>query len=246
MKKIPILLIPWVIFASVRITIIVDNFTYNPGLKTAWGFSSLVESGNLTLLFDTGPSPEILKQNMKKIGISPKKIKYIFLSHRHLDHIVGLKAVLQRGQKIFILKYFPASIFKQIKESGAIPVVIEKQKEIFPGIYSSGPMGSLIKEQSLFIKTRNGIVIITGCAHPGILKIAKKAKTLGNIWLLLGGFHLAWTPAKKIREIALKLKNMGIKFIAPSHCSGETSRQIFFQFFKNNLIKPGVGYVFNI
>jgi len=54
--------------------------------------------------------------------------------------------------------------------------------KICKNTYSTGELGSWIKgeikEESLIIKTSKGLVIITGCAHPGIVEIVKKAKQM--------------------------------------------------------------------
>jgi 7,8-dihydropterin-6-yl-methyl-4-(beta-D-ribofuranosyl)aminobenzene 5'-phosphate synthase len=39
-------------------------------------------------------------------------------------------------------------------------------QEIFTGVYTTGELGTWIKEQSLILTTGKGLVIITGCAHP--------------------------------------------------------------------------------
>ncbi len=246
MRKALILFFSGFLFASMKITIIVDNNPYLRGLKTAWGFSALIERENIRLLFDTGPSPEVLDYNMKKLGISQEKIRYIFLSHKHMDHIGGLEAALRKGQKVFILPSFPSSVKKLIKEKGGVPVEVKDEKEILPNFYSSGPMGTWIKEQSLFIRTSGRLIVITGCAHPGVLNIARRGKKLGNIALLLGGFHLAWSHKSEVERIAEKLKKIGVKTVAPLHCSGEISRRVFSHFFGKNLIKGGIGFIFNI
>jgi len=52
-------------------------------------------------------------------------------------------------------------------------------------------LGTGIKEQSLIIKSAKGLIIITGCAHPGIVNIVKKAKEIfpnENVYLVLGYF----------------------------------------------------------
>ena len=58
-------------------------------------------------------------------------------------------------------------------------------------VYLTGEMGFSIKEQSLILNTPEGLIVITGCAHPGIVEIVKKAKAMLNrdIYLAIGGFH---------------------------------------------------------
>ena len=56
-------------------------------------------------------------------------------------------------------------------------------------------MGAQILEQSMIVDTVEGTVVITGCAHPQILDIVRKLKTIipKDIHLVFGGFHLLHT-----------------------------------------------------
>jgi 7,8-dihydropterin-6-yl-methyl-4-(beta-D-ribofuranosyl)aminobenzene 5'-phosphate synthase len=60
---------------GMRITIVYDNEA-NPGLKSGWGFSCLVETKE-RLLFDTGPTGEELIFNMERLNIEARSIDKI-------------------------------------------------------------------------------------------------------------------------------------------------------------------------
>lgn len=78
MKKVLAFLHPGLLMAGLRLINAVDNYAARKGIRTAWGFSVLVKRGSTLLLFDTGPSPEILFFNLKSLGISPDRLRYIF------------------------------------------------------------------------------------------------------------------------------------------------------------------------
>ncbi|GAF90446.1 unnamed protein product, partial [marine sediment metagenome] len=68
-----------------------------------------------------------------------------------------------------------------------------------------------------------GLIVITGCAHPGIVNIVKKAKELltSEVYLVLGGFHLCWMNLSQVKRIIDGVKEEGVKKVAPSpifHC----------------------------
>ncbi len=109
-------------------------------------------------------------------------------------------------------------------------------------------MGVWVKEQSLIIQTEKGLIIITGCAHPGIVKIVKRAKDLlkKDILLVVGGFHLIGKSEKEIGEIVLEFKKLGVKYVAPCHCSGDIARRLFKEVYKENFINAGVGKIISI
>jgi len=94
---------------------------------------------------------------------------------------------------------------------------------------STGQLNGITKEQSLIIKTQNGTCVITGCAHPGIVKIIKKSNELINdkILFVMGGFHLLETSKKELNDIISKFKQLNIKCVGPCHCSGDLTRRLF-------------------
>jgi len=79
--------------------LITYNNEANPGLKSGWGFSCLIEKIEKSILFDTGCSGPDLVYNMKQLNFSPKDVDILFLSHQHWDHIGGLFEVLELNKK---------------------------------------------------------------------------------------------------------------------------------------------------
>jgi len=139
--------------------------------------------------------------------------------------------------------YFPESVRNMIKSYGADFVDISSPTKISDFVFSTGELYGPPKEQSLVINSKKGLIVITGCAHPGIVNIVKKAKEMfpeKNIYLVLGGFH--FPPAKIISEF----KNLKVEKVAPSHCSGDKIRELFKQKYKENLIENGVGKIIKI
>jgi len=74
-----------------KITIIFDNCLDERGLRTSWVFSSLIEVGNAPpLLSDAGADGATLLYNMKELGIDPKRIGTIVISHRFAVSIAAV------------------------------------------------------------------------------------------------------------------------------------------------------------
>jgi len=114
-------------------------------------------------------------------------------------------------------------------------------------VFSSGELGSEIVEQSLIILTPEGPIVITGCAHPGIVYIVQRAKELfaDPVLLLMGGFHLVRKNEANLSLIISPLKSLGVRYTAPCHCSGDTAHRKFGQYFSQNYINLGVGKIIN-
>jgi 7,8-dihydropterin-6-yl-methyl-4-(beta-D-ribofuranosyl)aminobenzene 5'-phosphate synthase len=234
----------------ITIWIIYDNNFYDSRLKPEWGFSCFIQGTEKTILFDTGGNGTTLLSNMERLKIKPEQVDLIFLSHIHSDHTGGLLEFLKKNNKVkvFLLQSFPLRYKKDIKNSGAQYIEVKDPIEICKDVFSSGELGISIKEQSLVIKTEKGLVIITGCAHPGIVDIVKKAKELlnQNIYLVLGGFHLSGSSKEVIEKVVCEFKKMWVEKVAPCHCSGDKTRELFKQEYKEDFISGGVGKMIEI
>jgi len=236
--------------SNVTLTIVYDNYEYDNRLKTGFGFSCIAKTENKNILFDTGSDSETLLENMDKLGINPKDIDIIVLSHIHWDHVGGLKGFLERNSdvEVYVPQSFPNDFKNEIKSYGANIIDIFDSTKIFDGIYSTGKLGTWIKEQSLIIKTEKGLIVITGCAHPGIVNIVKKAKeiTKEDVYLVTGGFHLGGTSEQEIRNILESFRKLGVKKVAPCHCKGDRAINLFKEEYKDNFIKAGIGKIIEV
>jgi 7,8-dihydropterin-6-yl-methyl-4-(beta-D-ribofuranosyl)aminobenzene 5'-phosphate synthase len=232
---------------NITITVIYDNNPYKARLETAWGFSCLVKGTDKTILFDAGGDGFLLLGNMKVLGIDQKEIDLVFLSHIHKDHVGGLWHVIERNPKVivYIPKSFPDSFKKEVQGYRIKLIEVQRPTKIYEGVYSTGELGSDIKEQSLIIHDKRGLMIITGCAHPGIVNVVNKGKDLfGNdIFLLVGGFHLGGKSKDELKKIVSSLKKAGVRNVGPCHCSGDIAREILMQEYQKNFINVGVGRV---
>ncbi len=230
---------------KVTIITVYDNYQVDPGLITDWGFSCVVKTDAKTLLFDTGGDSSILLSNMEKMNIDPKDIDIIVLSHIHQDHTGGLFGFLERNRnvKLYILASFPNSFKEEIKSFGAEYQEIKESIKISDQVYTTGELGIWIKEQSLILDTRKGLVIITGCAHPGIANIIRRSKELfnKNVYLVLGGFHLRGASDSELKGIIKEFRDLKVEKVAPCHCSGDRCRELFKEEYKDDFIKNGVG-----
>jgi 7,8-dihydropterin-6-yl-methyl-4-(beta-D-ribofuranosyl)aminobenzene 5'-phosphate synthase len=236
--------------SSLRIKVIFDNVPYTEQLKTAWGFSCIIERISQVILFDTGSDGNILLSNMEKMGIDPRDIDVVFLSHIHGDHTGGLSAFLQKNPNVivFLPASFPPSFQDSITGLGSKFKTLEKPEKLFGQVYTTGELGSRIKEQSLIIDTPKGLVIVTGCAHPGIVQIVSQAQNWlqKKVYLLVGGFHLEGQPQRGLQRIADELKKLGVEKVAPSHCTGDAARNLFRDLWGQNFVESGLGAIIEL
>jgi 7,8-dihydropterin-6-yl-methyl-4-(beta-D-ribofuranosyl)aminobenzene 5'-phosphate synthase len=230
----------------VKFATIYDNRSLYPHLASAWGFACLVGD---ELLFDTGGHSRTLLSNMAKMGIDPVGIRTVVLSHAHGDHTGGLGGLLGTGVRptVYVPRSFPAR-FKANVRSLTTLVEVHGPVEIRPGVYTTGEVGRRIVEQALAVETAQGLVVVTGCAHPGVVEMVRRAEESvgGEVYLVLGGFHLGRTSRRKVKRIIADFRQLGVQKVAPCHCTGERAMGIFAEKYGEDFIPVGVGRVITV
>lgn len=227
------------------ITIVVDN-NPNNNLVSTWGLSIFIDTPSLKILFDTGPDPRILRDNMEILGIDPRSIDVIVLSHEHGDHVGGLTFItsINPDVKIYVPRGMSESIKDSIMELNVEVIEVNRTTVIADGIVVIGEIYGPPWEQALAVYIKNkGLILIVGCSHPGILKIVEKAvnDTGIEVYMVIGGFHMASASMSECQRIVDSLINYGIEYIAPIHCSGNNIRSILAHMYSRHYIELHVG-----
>lgn len=231
---------------DLKITILFDNLVNNEKLTNLWGFSCLIEAGDRKILMDTGSNGRVLLDNMKLLNISPAGFTDLFISHHHWDHIGGIDSIIELNpqMRMFLPSGLSMLYINDLKKySKELIRVNDKPIELARDIYSTGTINCTTPEQILVIDTDKGLIIITGCAHPGLdeiidLAIAQHQKP---IYLLAGGFHYMRSSTEEIEEGMKMLEKYNIKHILPTHCTGKHAVKLFRE--KFNTISGGAGKV---
>jgi 7,8-dihydropterin-6-yl-methyl-4-(beta-D-ribofuranosyl)aminobenzene 5'-phosphate synthase len=232
---------------KLSVSIIYDNTEPEDGFEAQWGFSCVVGGCGRTILFDTGGKGDVFLKNLEAAGISPSEIDVVVISHKHWDHIGGLSAFLAENPEVTV--YVPASFDNDLKKSIAEDcsnlVEVSDPVEIIPGVFSTGDMTGLVREQSLAIATDGGAVVITGCAHPGIARIVEKAsETVGlEVLCVMGGFHLGGARKKQLDAIVSTFEENGVKYCGASHCTGDDIIDYFIHRYGDHYVRLGAGRV---
>ena len=234
---------------NIKITLLYDNYKHEPDTQVGFGFACLVEINSKMILFDTGSEPDILINNAKALNKDLRQVDIVFISHKHVDHTGSFLKVIDIADALTI--YLPQSFkgtydARKAIEAGSQVVFVKESTQITENCYSTGELGNTIKEQSLILDSKYGLVVIGGCSHPGITNIIKTAKEImeKDVYMVMGGFHLVEHYLESQQKIIAEIKSLGVKKCGPSHCSGNLD--LFRQTFGNNYIKMGTGRVIEI
>jgi len=117
-----------------------------------------------------------------------------------------------------------------VMTSGEIPMITEYESVGF-NFFNKDKDGyqlddEMVDDLALFIQTNKGLLIILGCAHRGMINTihhAQKVTGINEIFMVIGGTHLANAPKERMDETIAEIKRLNIKKMGVSHCTGLTS-----------------------
>jgi 7,8-dihydropterin-6-yl-methyl-4-(beta-D-ribofuranosyl)aminobenzene 5'-phosphate synthase len=236
--------------SKITFTVIYDNTAADPDLQADWGFACLVTGKEQNVLFDTGTKPHIFWTNLEELDLRLGDIDVVVLSHEHGDHTGGLWSFLDRYPDVTVVAPagFSPEFFERVKAAGARDQKIEAPTALGDGLWVTGAVGGDIVEQSLVVETRRGLVVVTGCSHPGVVEITRKVREARGkpIHLVFGGFHLLRTPPEGVRGVIQDLKHLGVERVGPTHCTGEEAIRLIREAFGSDFVEVGAGRVLRI
>jgi 7,8-dihydropterin-6-yl-methyl-4-(beta-D-ribofuranosyl)aminobenzene 5'-phosphate synthase len=224
-----------------RLTLIADGSTRWQRFIKRWGIAFIIDD----VLFDTFGREDIFQKNLRRFKIDISRIKHVAISHDDWDHIAGLKSFLQGNPNVsvHICRDSGRPIKDMVLDCGVSLFEVDSPREITKGIFSLGQMRAdtahgVIYEQSLAIQSEKGLSIITGCAHPGITVMVRRAiEHFGRKpYLVCGGFHMKDGSSSDNENIVQELKTLGVEKVMPLHCSGSSACKIFRRHYDSNCI----------
>ena len=203
-----------------EIHVLIDFFA-EPGFQGEPGVSYLIKTDHGSLLFDVGlgPSRPGIKHNARKMGVTWDGIDALAISHLHADHMGGLKAARQGSIGLPDFADAPSNIpcFLPARATAAPlkPDVIEAPRILAAGIGTTGPLArslffwGYLEEQILIANLNDrGLVVVTGCGHPGVRVIVEMASKVTKLplYALAGGLHFPITQSRvKLAGLELQM-----------------------------------------
>ncbi len=108
---------------------------------------------------------------------------------------------------------------------------------------------NILDDQAIVINIKDkGLLVISGCAHAGIINTINYAKEItkeGKLYGVIGGFHLPPHIKNNVTEQTIEaIKNMNPEIVVPMHCTGIYAISRFIQEFNDNCVLSCVGSTF--
>ncbi len=271
-------------------------------IQSGHGLSLLVRThvdGEIhEIVYDAGPSEELLEHNVRALGLDLARVEAIVMSHGHWDHFGGLKWLIEeignpplpvylhprmlaprrvvtetpKGQNIWTLPEIPT--LDEIEEWGGSPIIDDSPVTLAGNTllrtgeiprhtpYEVGMPGhqalldgswmddtQVIDDSSLIANVAGkGVVLLTGCAHAGVVNSAREALRLTgaeHLHAIIGGIHLIGSSDKKIDDTLRNLDALKPKVVACGHCTGWKAQHQASSLFKKRYVQSSVGLLFD-
>ena len=213
---------------------------HSSSAQLGWGYAAYIRFGGKTIIFDTGLEEDKFKYNLDVLNRKASDLFCMVASHIHPDHWGGTKFLL--GKNPGIPLFIPTGELKN-HWGERKPILVEDHKKLTEDIWvvrtsidNFDLFGGRMHELTLVLKTRQGLVLVVGCSHPGLERIVKRVRSIlpGEIYLLTGGFHYIDYSAEEIEKKVEHFKKIGVKKVGPSHCSGPIAEEIFYRHYKKD------------
>lgn len=177
--------------------------------------------------------------------------KYVIRSNRP-PRYVGLPFVWDeldgRGVK-FQFSSQPTQIGERIWVTGQIPRVTpfeQVDRDLYIKEKESWYHDLVWDDQSVVIKTDNGLVVALGCAHSGIVNTLTYAREIAGeerIYAVVGGTHLGPAPVEQLQATIAALEALDIQRLGVSHCTGPRPAAALAAVFGDRFFYNGAGKV---
>jgi 7,8-dihydropterin-6-yl-methyl-4-(beta-D-ribofuranosyl)aminobenzene 5'-phosphate synthase len=235
------------------------------------GLSYFIEHDGKRLLFDTGQSEMFLRNaEAMRISMTNTDMVVLSHGHfdhgdgiwnltggrllchpdcfiqryRKLDHsYIGLKKSKDQfaGKFEIVTTVKPYKISEKILFLGEIPRLTDFESKTTSFVFEDGSQDYVMDDSALALILPEGLFVVTGCGHSGIvntLEYAKKVTGIDSLFGIMGGFHLKGID-HQTKETIRYLKNNKVKHVLPSHCTDLPALTAFYENFGNSLVKTG-------
>jgi 7,8-dihydropterin-6-yl-methyl-4-(beta-D-ribofuranosyl)aminobenzene 5'-phosphate synthase len=174
---------------------------------------------------------ELMKKNphaMSRVHVSAN----IFLPRLRADGsddngLGPLRAEYEGLGGRFILHDGAAELARGVWFTGPVPRKYPETNWNTEGLKLHTAAGYVIdnvpEDAGLVFATPEGLVVLTGCGHAGIVNLSEYAQTIAGpapVFAVIGGLHLFAKSEEVVDWTGVQLRRLGVKYLLAGHCTG--------------------------
>jgi len=183
-----------------------------------------------------------------KVYLHPAAVKPKFSKKASGTKSIGMpdsakKAI--RDHEVIWIKT-PTQIFHGVTLTGQVPRVnkFEDVGDAFFLDQNCRKSDELLDDQTLFIDSPKGLIIVFGCAHAGVVNTLHRIADLSqrkHFYAVMGGMHLLHASKERIERTQTVFRDYNLQKIGPAHCTGSKAVEKFKKTFPGQCFVCSVG-----
>jgi 7,8-dihydropterin-6-yl-methyl-4-(beta-D-ribofuranosyl)aminobenzene 5'-phosphate synthase len=252
------------------INVLVDN-TAGAHYRAEHGLSLFIDTGDKKILFDTGQSNLFMENAEKlSVSVNDAEIIILSHGHfdhgNGLEYLrggilichpgcfipryrenghenIGLKRELSYYSNKYnlITSREPVKLSERITFLGEIPRETSFENRATSFKMNDGSPDFVVDDSAVAVETEEGLFIVTGCGHAGIVNTvihAKKVTGVKRLAGVMGGFHLKDCGLQTLETINY-LCSEKARYIIPMHCTELPALSAFYEKFRTRQVRTG-------
>ena len=165
----------------------------------------------------------------------PEQIREVFKGIKRRGQITWTDEGVMLGEGIGVTGFVERE--SELEDVGG-PFYLDKE----------GKVADLIEDdQTMWFKTKRGLVIVAGCSHSGVINTMKQIQRVSGVekvYALIGGLHLVNADEKRVNWTCEQLEEIGVERICACHCTGEGAMEVMKDRFGEKFEEVKAGKVF--
>ncbi len=175
--------------------------------------------------------------------------RYWDLGDRVLAHTLPIpREELEQRVRTIIDTEQPTRIRKGLMVTGEVPrrndfedTGVREYAFLDESMETSDP---ILDDQAMFFRVPEGLVILLGCAHAGLVNTIEYITELtgeSQIYAIIGGTHLVSASPERMEKTVEALRQFDVQKIMLSHCTGMRAYAELMKAFPGRVSWPGAG-----
>jgi 7,8-dihydropterin-6-yl-methyl-4-(beta-D-ribofuranosyl)aminobenzene 5'-phosphate synthase len=189
----------------------------------------------------------------KKVYMHPEALTPKYAIFGQIQRFIGIpfsKAAMEGASLGLELSKEAVEVMPGVRLTGEVPRITEFEG-LEPNLYClmDGDMvpDPFIDDQALVVDTPDGAVVLTGCAHSGVVNILKHViESHGRIRAVVGGTHLGLGDPKRVQPTIDFLEEVAPDKMIFTHCTGPKAAAIMMERFKDRFVPSQTGLVMSL